>query len=93
MPDMSLHETPMLLRYWDHVGGTLAEEFAAVRGSATASPWRLDVVIVPGGERRRAAPTALDVAEKDIIVVQAKEPPWDVPHGAGPLLSRADEAV
>jgi hypothetical protein len=72
MPDMSLHETPMLLRYWDHAGGTLAEEFAAVRGSATASPRRLDGVILPGGERRRVAPTALDVAGKDIIVVQAK---------------------
>jgi hypothetical protein len=71
MPDTSLHQTPMLLRYWDHVGGTLAEEFAAVRGSATASPRRLDGVIVPGGERRRVAPTALDVAGKYIIVVQA----------------------
>jgi hypothetical protein len=72
MPDMSLHETPMLLRYWDHVGGTLAEEFAAVRGSATVSPRRLG-----GSDRpwRRTSPRGSDRPRRrweDIIVVQAK---------------------
>ncbi len=69
---MSLHETPMLLRYWDRVGGILAEEFLAVRGSATASPRRLDGVIVLGGERRRVASEQLDVTGEDIIVIQVK---------------------
>ena len=69
---VSLHETPMLLGYWDRVGGTLAEEFPAVRASAGVSPRRLDGVIVLGGEHRRIAPHQLDVAGRDIIVVQAK---------------------
>jgi hypothetical protein len=69
---MSLHETPMLLRYWDRVGGTLAEEFPAVRGSRTASPRRLDGVIVLGGEHRRVAPHELQISGRDIVVVQAK---------------------
>ena len=69
---MSLRETPMLLRYWVRVGGTLAEEFPAVRGSATAGPRRLDGVIVLGGTRRRVSPEQLEVAGKDIIVIQVK---------------------
>jgi hypothetical protein len=48
-----LYETPMMLRCWDRVGGTLAEEFTAMRRSAGASPRRLDGVIVLGGEHRR----------------------------------------
>ena len=59
-------------RYWDRVGGTLAEEFPAVRASAGVSPRRLDGVIVLGGEHRRVAPHQLDVAGREIIVVQAK---------------------
>jgi hypothetical protein len=62
----------MLLRYWARVGGVLAEEFPAVRGSANASPRRLDGVIVLGDEPRRVIPSQLEVAGKDIIVVQAK---------------------
>ena len=74
MIGVSLHETPMLRRYWDRVGGTLAEEFTAVPRSAGVAPRRLDGVIVLGGERRLVAPDDLDVAGRDIIVVQAKRP-------------------
>ena len=69
---MSLRETPMVRRYWRHVGGTIAEEFPAVRPSKTASVRRLDAVIVPGGEPARVPWRELDVAGRDIIVVQAK---------------------
>jgi hypothetical protein len=69
---MSLHETPMLLRYWERVGGSLAEEFPAVRASAGVAPRRLDGVIVLDGEHRRVAPADLDLAGRDIIVVQVK---------------------
>ena len=69
---MSLHETPMLRRYWARVGGTLAEEFPAVRRSATASQRLLDGVIVLDGEHCRVAPNELDVAGRDIVVVQVK---------------------
>jgi hypothetical protein len=69
---MSLHETPMLLRYWDRVGGTLAEEFPAVRRSPGASPRLLDGVIALDGEHVRVKPNQLDVAGRDIVVVQVK---------------------
>ena len=62
----------MLLRYWARVGGTLAEEFPAVKGSKTASSRRLDGVIVLGGKHERVAPELLRVAGNDIIIVQAK---------------------
>ena len=64
----------MLRRYWDRVGGTLAEEFPAVRGSAGVAPRRVDGVIVVGAEHRLVAPDDLDVAGRDIIVVQVKRP-------------------
>ncbi len=69
---MSLLETPMLWRYRDLVGGTLAEEFPAVRGSRTASPRRPDGVIVPSDVRRRVSPRELEVGGRYIIVVQVK---------------------
>lgn len=69
---VSLHETPMLRRYWDRVGGTLAEELTAVPRSAGAALRRIDGVIVLGGEHRLVAPTELVVAGRDIIVVQVK---------------------
>jgi hypothetical protein len=50
----------------------MAEEFPAVRRSKTASIRRLDAVIVPGGEPARVPWRELDVAGRDIIVVQAK---------------------
>jgi hypothetical protein len=69
---MSLHETPMLLRYWARVGGTLAEEFPAVRRSAAASQRLLDGVIVLDGEHCRVPPNELEVAGRNIVVVQVK---------------------
>jgi len=69
---MSLRETPMVRRYWRHVGGTIAEEFPAVRPSKTASIRRLDAVIVPGGQPACVPWRELDVAGRDIIVIQAK---------------------
>jgi hypothetical protein len=50
---MSKHETPMILAYWDRVGGTLIEEFQLVKGDATSGPRRADAVIVLGEKRER----------------------------------------
>lgn len=55
---MSKHETPMVLRYWEEVKGTLIEEFLAVPKSPTCGKRLIDAVILPelapeaGGERR-----------------------------------------
>src|SRR5947209_6239218 len=70
--DMSLHETPMLLRYWQKVGGTLTEEFYAVRKTPTASPRRLDGLILRGGPTIIVPPSKIDIEGRDIIVIQVK---------------------
>jgi hypothetical protein len=69
---MSLHETPMIRWYWEQVGGTLIEEFHAVRSSPTNARRHLDAVIIRGGERRTARSREVSLADKDVIVVQAK---------------------
>jgi hypothetical protein len=53
---MSKHETPMVLKYWEGVGGTLIEEFPMVRPSATCGPRYADAVILPNREARRVRP-------------------------------------
>jgi hypothetical protein len=69
---MSKHETPMTRWYWQHVGGTLVEEFCAVRRSPTCGIRLLDGVIVKGGELRIARQSEVAIEGKDIIVVQTK---------------------
>ena len=41
---MSKHETPMTRWYWHQVGGTLIEEFCAVRGSRSCGTRLLDLM-------------------------------------------------
>lgn len=72
---MSKLETPLTRRYWRSVGGTLMEEFRAVRGSAVQGRRDLDGVIVLGEPNRvldRADHSKLDLRGKDIVVVQTK---------------------
>jgi hypothetical protein len=71
---MSKHETPMILAYWERVGGTLIEEFLLVKGNADSGPRRADAVIVLGQKRDRL-PTGhrlVNIEGKDVIVIQAK---------------------
>ncbi len=69
---MSKLETPMIREYWKSVGGTIVEEFPVVRASPTCGPRRLDAVILPNGEHRRAHYTEVNLEGKEVIVVQAK---------------------
>jgi hypothetical protein len=69
---MSKLETPMTRWYWQQTGGTLVEEFCAVRRSATCGIRLLDGVIIKGGECRIARQAEVSVDGKDIIVVQTK---------------------
>ena len=72
---MSKLETPLTRRYWRSVGGTLMEEFRAVRASATQGRRDLDGVIILGGPSRildRAEHSTVDLRGKDIVVVQTK---------------------
>ncbi|MCA1716187.1 MAG: hypothetical protein LC781_04755 [Actinobacteria bacterium] len=69
---MSKHETPMTRWYWQQTGGTLIEEFVAVRRSATCGPRLLDGVIVKDGEHRIARQPEITLEGKDVVVVQTK---------------------
>ena len=69
---MSKRETPMTRWYWEQVGGTLIEEFPAVRSSATCGQRLFDDVIIRGGEHRIAKANEVSIQGEDIIVVQTK---------------------
>jgi len=72
---MSKHETTMIERYWERVGGTLIEEFQLVSGDADSGPRRADAVIVLGQkrDRLRAGQRAdFPIEGKDVVVIQAK---------------------
>ena len=72
---MSKLETPLTRRYWRSVGGTLMEEFRAVRASALQGRRDLDGVIVLGEPSRildRSEHSKMDLRGKDIVVVQTK---------------------
>ena len=72
---MSKHETPLTLRYWNSVGGTLMLEFRAVKESKCRGRRLLDGVIVLGESKRvltRAEHDSQIIEGKDIIAVQTK---------------------
>lgn len=69
---MSKNETPMALRYWEQVGGTLVEEFAAIPKGNNHGPRTLDAVIIVGEPKKRARMRDIEIEGKDIIVVQTK---------------------
>ncbi|CAG9268320.1 Arginine deiminase [Paraburkholderia unamae] len=72
---MSKHETPMTRRYWQRVGGTLMEEYLAVRRDAGVGQRLIDAVIIVDGDHRialRAEHVCLDLNRRDVIVVQTK---------------------
>ena len=57
---------------WRQVGGTLVEEFVAVRRSGGRGARLLDGVIVKDGEHRIARHSEVSPKNKDVIVVQTK---------------------
>ena len=58
--------------YWKQVGGTLIEEFHAVRKSPTNARRLIDGVIIHGGETKIAKSPDVDLSGKDVTVIQAK---------------------
>ena len=69
---MSKHETGLIREYWRRTGGTLVEEFPAVRGTQSNGPRYLDAVIIPDEDTRIASASEVSLNGKDIICVQAK---------------------
>jgi hypothetical protein len=70
---VSKRETPFTRRYWQEVGGTLIEEFPAVRRGKHRGPRLLDGVIVPDGAFEIRNYKDVEIADRDIIVVQTKD--------------------
>ena len=69
---MSKNETPITRWYWQQVGGTLIEEFQAVKASSENGKRVLDAVIIPSGENRVARQEEVSIEGKDVVVVQTK---------------------
>ena len=70
---MSKLETPMVVAYWEKIGGTLMEEFPLVTRNGDSSGRWADAVIVSNCERRRLVRgMRVEIEGQDVIVVQAK---------------------
>lgn len=69
---MSKLETPMTRWYWRKVGGTLIEEFPAVRRTEACGQRLIDGVILLDGPHEIAHWHEVDLEGRDILVVQAK---------------------
>jgi len=69
---MSMHETPMIQWYWKNVGGTLIEEFQAVKRSPTTGQRLIDAVILPNEPTKQAHWRDVTVEGKHVVCVQAK---------------------
>lgn len=69
---MSKLETPMIMKYWERVGGTLILEFLAVEQTKGNGPRRIDAVILPNRPRMKASWRDVSLKGEDVIVVQAK---------------------
>lgn len=72
---MSKLETPMTRAYWETVGGTLVEEFCAVKHSKTCGSRLIDGVILPNLKTEIVKAKYFDrdkITGKEIIIVQTK---------------------
>jgi ribosomal protein L14 len=70
---MSKHETPMILWYWQKVGGILIEEFMVVPRTSGSSRRLVDGVIIKSKKNERMPIGSRPSLEgKDVIVIQAK---------------------
>ncbi len=69
---MSKHETGLIREYWRRTGGTLVEEFPAVRGTESNGPRYLDAVIIPDEDTKIAHANDVSLEGRNVICVQAK---------------------
>jgi hypothetical protein len=69
---MSKLETPMIYWYWEQTGGTLIEEFQAVKRTASTGQRLIDAVILPNGPKKKAHWRDVSVNGEDVICIQAK---------------------
>lgn len=70
---MSKHEDPIILKYWNEVGGTLCKDFKAVQEGKTRRT--LDAVILPDRPKVQVHWKDISLRDQNVIVVQAKAKP------------------
>ena len=58
--------------YWQQVGGTLIEEFVAVKGTSNCGVRVLDGVIIQDGDFTIVKQSEVSFEGKDVIVIQTK---------------------
>ncbi len=85
---MSKLETPLLLKYWKKVGGTLIEEFPVVLKDEGISPRRIDGVIIKNGPDKRTKYEDGMIQGKDIIIIQVKAKRLNMPLIGQCIVSR-----
>lgn len=69
---LSRLETPMILRLWESIGGTLIPEFQVVPRSTGVGRRLIDAVILPDGPKRQAHWREVTLEGANVIAVQAK---------------------
>lgn len=69
---MSKHETWRTRKYWKRVGGTLIEEYLAVKQSDSQSKRLIDGIIILNGETKISEDRDASLKDKDVIVIQTK---------------------
>jgi hypothetical protein len=74
--------------YWSQVGGLLIEEFMVVTRGDRQARRLVDGLIVLGEEQRIASEKSLDIAGRDVIVIQAKNRRLGMPLMGQCLFSR-----
>ena len=69
---MSKRETPLTRRYWQEIGGTLIEEFPAVRSGPNQGRRSLDGVVILDAPHLIANHREVGIENRDIVVLQTK---------------------
>lgn len=69
---MSKLETPLTRRYWQEIGGTLIEEFPAVRSGPNQGKRFLDGVVILDSPHLIGNYREAEIENRDIVVIQTK---------------------
>ena len=69
---MSKLETPLTRRYWREIGGTLIEEFPAVRSGPNQGKRLIDGVVILDAPHLIAKHWEFEIENRDIVVIQTK---------------------
>jgi hypothetical protein len=69
---VSKHETPLTRGYWEEIGGTLIEEYCAVRKTPTTGRRLIDGVIITDGEHGIQRGGWPSLTGHDVVCVQSK---------------------